>query len=112
LKRIYVDVNAYPVINCSLPATPVLDRQTKQQKADANGEPLYSVELVAYGEEGAEVFTVKFPGTAPAGLRQGMAVKVSGLVASPWDLDGRHGLSFVAQKIELASQAGHKAGAA
>ena len=112
MKRIYVDVNAYPVINCSLPATPVVDHKTKQHKADANGEPLYSVELVAYGEDGAEVFSVKFPGTPPAGLRQGMAVKVTGLVVSPWEMDSRHGLSFTAEKIELASQAGQKAGAA
>jgi hypothetical protein len=41
-----------------------------------------------------------------------MPVKISGLVASPWDLDGRHGLSFLAQKIELAGGAGQKAGAA
>ena len=112
MKRIYVDVNAYPVINCSLPATPVLDHKTKQHKADANGEPLYSVELVAYGDEGAEVFAVKFPGSPPAGLRQGMPVKVSGLVASPWEIDGRHGMSFTAEKVELASHSGQKAGAA
>ena len=70
MKRIPVDVNAYPVINCSLPATPVLDRQTKQHKADGNGEPLYSVELVAYGDDGAEVFSVKFPGAPPTRRRR------------------------------------------
>ena len=35
-------------LTCSLPPEPVMDFTSKQQKADANGEPLNSVELVAF----------------------------------------------------------------
>ena len=87
---------------CSLPPEPVMDFTSKQQKADANGEPLYSVELVAFTDEGAQVFTVKFPGSPAPGLRQGAPVKVTGLVVSDWAMNDRHGLSFRATKVEAA----------
>jgi hypothetical protein len=94
---------------CSLPPEPVMDFTSKQQKADANGEPLYSVELVAFTDEGAQVFNVKFPGSPAPGLRQGVPVKVTGLVVSDWAMNDRHGLSFRATKVEAAQ--GQKAGA-
>jgi len=33
---------------CSLPPEPVIDFTSRQQKTEANGEPLNSVELVAF----------------------------------------------------------------
>ena len=95
---------------CSLPPEPVIDFTSRQQKADANGEPLNSVELVAFTDDGAQVFSVKFPGPLPAGMKQGMAVKVTGLVVSDWAMNDRHGLSFRASKVGAAH--GQKAGAA
>ena len=92
---------------CSLPPEPVIDFTSRQQKADANGEPLNSVELVAFTDDGAQVFSVKFPGPLPAGMKQGMPVKVTGLVISDWAMNDRHGLSFRASKVEA-----QKAGAA
>jgi hypothetical protein len=97
-------------LTCSLPPEPVMDFTSKQQKADANGEPLYSVELVGFTGEGAQVFSVKFPGSPAPGLRQGVEVKVTGLVVSDWAMNDRHGLSFRATKVEAAQ--GQKAGAA
>jgi hypothetical protein len=97
-------------LTCSLPPEPVMDFTSKQQKADGNGEPLYSVELVGFTDEGAQVFNVKFPGTPAAGLRQGVEVKVTGLVVSDWAMNDRHGLSFRATKVEAAQA--QKAGAA
>jgi hypothetical protein len=86
---------------CSLPPEPVIDFTSRQQKADANGEPLNSVELVAFTDDGAQVFSVKFPGPLPAGMKQGMPVKVTGLVVSDWAMNDRHGLSFRASKVEV-----------
>jgi hypothetical protein len=96
-------------ITCSLAPEPVMDFTSKQQKADANGEPLYSVELVAYTDEGAQVFTVKFPGSPAPGVTRGVPVKVTGLVVSDWAMNDRHGLSFRASKVEAAH--GPKGGA-
>ena len=94
-------------LTCSLPPEPVIDFTSRQQKADANGEPLNSVELVAFTGDGAQVFSVKFPGPLPAGMKQGIPVKVTGLVVSDWAMNDRHGLSFRASKVEV-----QKAGAA
>jgi hypothetical protein len=95
---------------CSLPPEPVMDFTSKQPKADANGEPLHSVELVAFTDEGAQVFSVKFPGSPATGLRQGVPVKVIGLVVSDYSIGDRHGLSFRATKVEVGQA--QKAGAA
>ena len=96
---------------CSLPPKPVINGQTKLPKADANGEPVHSVELVSMGEEGAQVLTVKFVGTPPVGLKPGVPVKVTNLMVSDWDIDGRHGLSFRAAKVEPVNAQAPKGGA-
>ena len=106
-----IDTSAVSFIDV-MPPEPVLDRQTKQQKADTNGEPLYSVELVAFGDEGAQVLSIKFPGTPSAGLRPGAAVKVTGLMVTDWSVGDRFGLTFRAVKVEPGAAAGQKAGAA
>ena len=63
-----IDTSAFSFMG-SLPPDPVLDLQTKEQKTGANGEPLYSMELMCFSEEGAALLTVSFPGTPPVGLK-------------------------------------------
>ena len=77
-----------------IPPEPVLDPQTNQQKADASGEPLYSIELVCIGAEGDEIVSVAFPGIPPAGIRQGMPVKVTGLMVTDWAIGDHVGLTL------------------
>lgn len=84
---------------CSLAPKPVVDFETKQPRVE-NGEPLFSVELVAFADEGAQILTVKFAGTPAVGLRAGVPVKVTGLMASNWAMDSRSGMSFKASRIE------------
>jgi len=43
-----IDTSAVSFIDV-MPPEPVLDHKTKQQRSDANGEPLYSIELCASG---------------------------------------------------------------
>jgi hypothetical protein len=95
---------------CLVPPEPVNDASTGQQTADANGEPLYSVELVGLTDEGACVFTVRVPGTPAVGLRPGMPVKVTGLVVSEWSVDEWDDVWFRAAKVEAAQE--QKGGAA
>lgn len=78
------------------------DFDTKRQKADENGEPLFSVQLVALADGGAEILTVKVAGE-PKGLHQGVPVKVTGLVATTWTMGDRNGIAFKATRIEPAS---------
>jgi hypothetical protein len=95
-----VDTSAIAFL-CALEPHPLLDFQSKQQRADENGEPLYVVQLIALAEGEAEILAVKVPGL-PSGLRQGHPVKVSGLVAQPWSMNDRAGVAFRAARIESA----------
>jgi hypothetical protein len=94
-----IDTSAISFIDV-MTAEPVLDRQTKQQKADVNGEPPYWTELVCIGQEGG-----KFPGTPPAGIRQGMPVTVRGPMVTDWAIVDRFGVTFRAAKVEPLSDA-------
>ena len=81
---------------------PVLDFETKQPRADENGEPLYVVQLIALTDGAAEILAVKVPGMPAAGIRQGHPVKVVGLVAQPWTMGDRSGVAFRAARVEPA----------
>jgi hypothetical protein len=93
-----VDTSAIAFL-CALEPQPVLDFETRQPRADGNGEPLYVVQLIALGEGEAEILAVKVPGL-PSGIRQGHPVKVTGLVAQPWSMNDRAGVAFRAARIE------------
>ena len=69
---------------CAMAPEPVMDFETKRQKGDLNGEPLFSVQLVLLADGGAEVISVKIAGTPAAGLVSGTPVAVVALVATPW----------------------------
>ena len=96
--KLPVDTSAIAFL-CALEPQPLLDFQSKQQRADGNGEPLYVVQLIALGEGEAEILAVKVPGM-PSGLRQGHSVKVTGLVAQPWSMNDRAGVAFRAVRVE------------
>jgi hypothetical protein len=94
---------------CSMDPEPVRDFDTKRPKADENGEPIWSVQLVAMAAgAGAEIIAVKIAGE-PKGVRQGAPVRVTGLVASPWSMNDRSGVSFRATRIEPAAAPAQKA---
>jgi hypothetical protein len=84
------------------PPEPVLDFDSKQPRLGPDGRPLYSVSVVALGPEGAEVLKVKVPGE-PKGIVRGTPVKLTGVVATYWELSGRSGVSFSAERIEPVS---------
>ncbi len=84
------------------PPEAVLDYETKTPKADGNGEPLYAVQLVAMHDGAAEIISVKIAGD-PAGVAQGVPLQVKGLVAQPWSMGDRAGVSYRAQSIRPAA---------
>ena len=87
---------------CALAPEPVIDFQTKQPRADENGEPLYVIQLLAMGDGSADLLAVKVPGVPSSAIRQGSPVKVTGLVAQPWIMQDRSGVSFRAARVEPA----------
>jgi hypothetical protein len=80
------------------PPEPVVDFATRAPKADANGLPLYTVQVAAMFQDQGEVLAVKVAGE-PAGISAGLPVQVSGLVAQPWELGDRSGVSYRAASI-------------
>jgi hypothetical protein len=59
--KLPVDTSAIAFL-CALEPQPVLAFDTKQPRADENGEPLYVVQLIALAEGEAEILAVKVPG--------------------------------------------------
>ena len=99
--KLPVDTSAIAFL-CALAPEPVIDFQTKQPRADENGEPLYVIQLLAMGDGSADLLAVKVPGVPAAAIRQGAPVKVTGLVAQPWTMADRSGVAFRAARIEPA----------
>jgi hypothetical protein len=98
--KLPIDTSAIAFL-CAMPPEPVVDFETRQPKADENGEPLFVVQVLAMGDGSADLIAVKVPGM-PSGVRQGHPVKVTSLVAQPWTMQDRSGVSFRAARIEPA----------
>jgi hypothetical protein len=95
----------------AVPPVPVMDFETKKQKADDDGQPMHTVQLVCLGDGNAEILAVKFAGP-PGALMQGAPAKVTNLVATPWSMGERSGVSFKASSVEPAVVAGRNGSAA
>ena len=102
--KLPIDTSAIAFL-CALEPQPVLDFETRRPRADENGEPLYVIQLLAMGDGSADLLAVKVPGVPSSAIRQGVPVKVSGLVAQPWTMADRSGVSFRATRIEPAMAA-------
>jgi hypothetical protein len=87
-------------------------REAWAPRVDTNGELLWRVQLVAFGDGGAEILKISVPGDP--GAAEGELVRVDGLTAQPWENEGRWGISFRAaaiQSTKLRPAAGEKAAA-
>ncbi len=102
--RLPIDTSAMTFVVAGA-AEPVRDFESKQQKTDENGAPLFAVALMVLGEGQPEIFSVKLAGQ-PAGVTPGQAAKVTGLIATPWAMGERSGVSFRASKVEPVNSAG------
>jgi hypothetical protein len=76
-------------------------REAWAPRTDVNGEVLWRVQLVALGDSEAEIIRVAVPGDPKVG--QGEMVRVDGLTAQAWELDGRSGTAFRAQAVHSAA---------
>ena len=72
-------------------------REAWAPRTDASGEVLWRVQLVALGDGEADIIRVAVPGDP--GLNQGEMVRVEGLTAQAWEMDGRNGMAFRAQSV-------------
>ncbi len=83
----------------------VMDMEGRQRADKASGELLWGLDLVALGgDDGAEVWPVRIAGE-PKGISTGQPVRVEGLTALTWEIDGRHGVSFRVRDLQSAGPA-------
>jgi hypothetical protein len=88
---------------CATAPQPVKDYGNGGQKATEDGEPLFAVGVLAMANGEAELISIKVAGKVSAGVVPGTALKVVGLVAAHWSIDGKSGMAFRASKIEPPS---------
>src|SRR5215831_3286633 len=101
MRTIPVDTSSLVTL-CATPPVPRV-RDTGELRTDkASGQTLYEVGMLVVHNSSADVVKVSVPGE-PKGLATGQPVRVTGLVALPWEQNGRHGIAFQATKIEPAS---------
>ena len=67
-------------------------REAWALRTDASGEVLWRVQLVALGDGEADIIRVAVPGDP--NVSQGEMVRVEGLTAQAWEMDGRSGTAF------------------
>src|SRR5215218_4690683 len=103
IVRLPVDTSAMVLVAMAAPE-PVVDFTTRQPKADPNGQPLYTVQVAAMYADQGEVLAVKVAGP-PSGISPGQAVEIAGLVAQPWELGDRSGVSYRAASVRPADGA-------
>ena len=58
--KLPIDTSAIAFL-CALAPEPVVDFETRRPKADENGEPLYTVQLLVMGQDSADLIAVKVP---------------------------------------------------
>jgi hypothetical protein len=105
--RFPIDVGRLSFIAGSDPAG-VMDMEGRQRADKATGELLWGLDLVALGgEDGAQVWPVRVAGE-PKGISIGQPVRVDGLMAMSWEIDGRHGISFRVRRLEASGAATSK----
>jgi hypothetical protein len=87
-----------PVVIAMGPAEPVTDQDGVQRK-NQDKQPLFSVPVAVTVDDGnASVIRVRVAGEVPP-VTAGMAVRLVDLVAAPWEIGGRHGLSYRARAV-------------
>jgi hypothetical protein len=88
-------------------ARPVTDFETRQHKADENGELLYNLQVVALDPDGAQVIAVKVPGDP--GVGQGAMIVWGGKGAGEKvgiKLVGAHALNDPPDRVRRAGACG------
>lgn len=66
MKNLPIDTSAMTLM-CAAPPTAIVDFESKRPKADENGVPLFTVQLVVLHDGGAEIMLVRVAGS-PAGV--------------------------------------------
>jgi hypothetical protein len=100
MQRIPVDMAQCRAMVSEVPKPRMRDGQ---QRTDRTGAPEWLVGVCMMQQRGSDVIAVIVVGE-PTGLGVGRPALVSGLVAMPWERDGRHGITYRADSITAPDQ--------
>ncbi len=107
MRAIPVDAAALSAVTAMGAPVPLANPDTGERKANRDGVPLFSVEVAVAvataGGEAASVLRVKVAAAEAPRVRAGMPVVLVGLVATPWEIGGKHGVAFSAAAIRPAA---------
>ena len=96
--RLRVDTSLVQQFIVSRPPVPKMDRESGRQRADLQtGELLSTVQVLAIDDSGGDVLSITVPGEPKVAV--GQPVRVEGLVAIPWEQNGRSGVAFRATSV-------------
>jgi hypothetical protein len=95
--KLKIDTNGTSFVATRLPeqrvtfdtGQPRIDRET--------GLPLWQVQVMALDASGADIIAVTVPGDVD--VKVGQPVQLAGLIAVPWNQEGRSGIAFRAESI-------------
>ncbi len=80
----------------------LVNRQTGELKTNAEGVQLWQLRVLAQvDDQDGESFLISFPAQTPPTVQLGMPLRIRGLTAIPWEFDGRYGIAFSAQSVEI-----------
>ena len=99
MPKLPIQVESLDFVLASIPE-PVIDFESKQPRLDSNGQPIFTVGVVALGSDGADIINVKV-NYEPKGLVLAGPVKITGLVATTWAMSDRNGVSFRCERVEV-----------
>lgn len=72
-------------------------------RTDRQGRALYNVPVIVLVDDGAaDTMTVRIPGPVPQ-VAALTPVRIVGLIARPWQMEGRSGVSFSAEALQPAT---------
>jgi hypothetical protein len=106
MRTIPVDLGKLDGFTLALVPAPYTDRESGEVRKDReSGLPLYLVGVNVSNPDAREAYClmIQVAGEPAAGLALNQVVKLYDLTASPWDRDGRSGVTYRASAITPAS---------
>ncbi|MGH3632019.1 MAG: hypothetical protein ACRDRL_31835 [Sciscionella sp.] len=108
MRTIPVDLGKLEGFTLALLPAPYTDRESGEPRKDrGSGLPLYLVGVNVSNPQAREAYSLMIQVAGePAGLALNQVVMVYDLTASPWDRDGRSGVTYRASAITPVTVAG------
>lgn len=102
MRTIPVDTSRMAFIAAGPVRPRLVNRETGELKTNAQGIQMWQLRVLAQvDDQDGEALLVSFPAQTPPTVRLGMPLQIRGLTAIPWEFDGRYGIAFSAQSVEV-----------